>query len=618
MTSGQPEAVLYLRVSTTRQATKAGASEGYSIPAQREACTRKATELGATVVDEYVDAGASARSADRPALQALLERLSSSRDIAYVIVHKVDRLARDRADDVAIGLAIHKAGAVLVSASEQIDDTPAGTLLHGIMATIAEFYSKNLAHEVKKGLSEKVRRGGTPTQAPLGYLNVTERVDGKEIRAVALDPDRAEHIIWAFETYATGDWSITDLTAELGRRGMKSRSTAKYRGTPLTRSAVHRILSNPYYIGKILYNDVLYNGTQQPLVDAETWHQVQVILSARRMAGDRSWKHAHYLKGSLFCIECGSRLGFGYSTGKLGTAYPYYYCLGRNKQRTPCDLPYLRLEKVEAGVARHWRQQKFSHKLITAIRNAVHVELATHRQTDHHVLVQQKQRLKKLERSRQKLIDAYLDDAISKADLKLRQDALALEQREAERLIELAGANHELAEARLETALGLLEHCEQLYVRSPDEVKQQLNQVFFTALFIDQDGNVAAAELSEPFAFLTELGERLITLREEDEDNPKGPEPGDDRRDEDPEKTDEAGLSRDQSQGRRGTGNGKPLAYRPASPKTGTTNPGISRSRGSDVDCLAEGVGFEPTGLAPGRFQGATVRPLRHPSGRRG
>jgi DNA invertase Pin-like site-specific DNA recombinase len=174
--------IIYLRVSTARQASTGGETEGYSIPAQREACPRKAEELGAEVVQEYVDAGASARSIDRPALQQLLDRLNDERDIDYVIVHKVDRLARDRADDVKIGLAIHKAGAILVSASEQIDESPAGTLLHGIMAAIAEFYSKNLSHEAKKGLHEKVKRGGTPGYCPMGYINAIERIDGKEVK----------------------------------------------------------------------------------------------------------------------------------------------------------------------------------------------------------------------------------------------------------------------------------------------------------------------------------------------------------------------------------------------------------------------------------------------------
>lgn len=181
-------AVLYLRVSTSRQATRDGQTEGYSIPAQRSACERLAKSLGAEVVDEYVDAGASARSADRPALQALLARLKSQRDVDYVLVHKVDRLARDRADDVAIALAIHQAGAKLVSASEQIDETPSGQLLHGIMATIAEFYSRNLSSEAKKGMAEKARRGGTVGYAPIGYLNTTTRVDGHEAKTVGFDP----------------------------------------------------------------------------------------------------------------------------------------------------------------------------------------------------------------------------------------------------------------------------------------------------------------------------------------------------------------------------------------------------------------------------------------------
>ena len=85
-------AVLYLRVSTTRQATKNGEAEGYSIPAQRAACMRKAKELGAEVIEEFVDAGASARSADRPGLQNMLQRVRTG-GVQYVIVHKVDRLA---------------------------------------------------------------------------------------------------------------------------------------------------------------------------------------------------------------------------------------------------------------------------------------------------------------------------------------------------------------------------------------------------------------------------------------------------------------------------------------------------------------------------------------------
>ena len=65
-------AVSYLRVSTREQAERGGTEEGFSIPAQREANQRKAAELGARVVREFVDAGESARSADRDGLKDML------------------------------------------------------------------------------------------------------------------------------------------------------------------------------------------------------------------------------------------------------------------------------------------------------------------------------------------------------------------------------------------------------------------------------------------------------------------------------------------------------------------------------------------------------------------
>lgn len=81
---------------------------------------------------------------------------------------------------------------MLVSATENIDETPSGMLLHGIMSTIAEFYSRNLANEVAKGVTQKAATGGTVGRAPIGYLNVHKRDElGRDVPTVDLDPDRA-------------------------------------------------------------------------------------------------------------------------------------------------------------------------------------------------------------------------------------------------------------------------------------------------------------------------------------------------------------------------------------------------------------------------------------------
>src|SRR5881227_947005 len=101
-------AVVYLRVSTSKQADKAEDKDGYSLPAQREACYRKAEQLGAEVVDEYMDRGESAKTADRPQFKAMLARIDADRDIDYVILDKVNRFARNRRDDANILFELRK------------------------------------------------------------------------------------------------------------------------------------------------------------------------------------------------------------------------------------------------------------------------------------------------------------------------------------------------------------------------------------------------------------------------------------------------------------------------------------------------------------------------------
>lgn len=154
-------AVSYLRVSTERQAQVGGEPEGLSIPAKREVCKRRGIEMGALVVAEFVERGWSGRSLERPELKRMLEYVQAS-PVDFVIVHKIDRLARNRADDAVVTNQVAATGAHLVSTSEAINSTPLGRLRHGTMAPIAEFYSHNLATEVMKGTRQKAIQGGTP------------------------------------------------------------------------------------------------------------------------------------------------------------------------------------------------------------------------------------------------------------------------------------------------------------------------------------------------------------------------------------------------------------------------------------------------------------------------
>jgi len=130
-------------VSTKEQAEKADSKEGYSIPAQRDACARYIKDRGWELVDEFVDRGESARTANRPQLKEMLSEIKKRKDVGAVVVHKIDRLARSMEDHVAIKAILKKANASLVSVVEHIEDSAQGRFMEGIHALMAEYYSAN-------------------------------------------------------------------------------------------------------------------------------------------------------------------------------------------------------------------------------------------------------------------------------------------------------------------------------------------------------------------------------------------------------------------------------------------------------------------------------------------
>lgn len=481
-------AILYIRVSTLDQAIRGDQPEGFSIPAQREACKRKARSLKAMVVDEYVDRGESARSADRPELQRLLTDLHDrKKDINYIIVHKVDRLARSLHDDVMIGLAIQNAGAQLVSVTENIDETPSGRLLHGIMATIAEFYSRNLAAEALKGATQKAKRGGTPYRAPLGYINVIRHINEREARTVVVDTERAALITWAFKKYATGDYSIKMLTEALYKRGFRNRRTGTSISKPMSKSGVATMLHNRYYAGYVKYCGIEYRGRHKPLVSAAVFANVQAMSDSRGL-GSKKRVHNHYLLGTVFCGQCGRRMS--YTVAKRH--YNYLFCLGR-QQGQLCNQPYIPVHLVEQAVANQFRNTKLTLADRIALQKEVKAQLRYEVTNGKTEVSRQEKRLTRLLMERQRILQAFYDDEVA-------SDILGNEQRRIDKeLAALKEIVNEATEARnsakrsykaaleLATTLDL----EKAYLGAHPLLRRCLNQALFTKIRVDDTHAVA-------------------------------------------------------------------------------------------------------------------------------
>lgn len=507
-------AVSYLRVSTREQAERGGREEGFSIPAQREANKKKAQSMGAMVVKEFVERGVSGTSTNRPALQEMLRYLEAEQgSIDYLIVHKVDRLARNRADDVALNARFDNYGIRLVSTSENIDQTPGGLLLHGIMSSIAEFYSKNLSNEVKKGMDEKVRSGGSVGRAPIGYLNVREVHEGREVRTVEVDPIRAPLVTWAFEQYATGIYSVRSLTTELIARGLTMLPTAKLPEKAVETRQVHQILTNPYYLGLVVYKGAQHPGNHNALVDPGTFEKVQRILKSK-INGERNRQHPHYLKSTLYCGQCDMRMIVQVAKARTGDEYPYYSCLGRHSKRTTCDLRSISIVTVEDLIQEQYDRLALRPSHADSLRRVLLAELRTFtKDTNRQRETLQTQKLE-IERKQRKLLEAHYNDAIPIDMLRTEQHSLDSALNNVTRQLEALNTDLDDQARLIDQAIDLAQHSADAYRRAPDQIRRLLNQALFERIEVtmtDEDDHRVQAIVAVPFAELLGAGSQSRT-----------------------------------------------------------------------------------------------------------
>jgi site-specific DNA recombinase len=160
-------AALYIRVSTMDQIE-------FSPDAQTSALREYAKKNKMIILDEhiYIDEGISGRRAEkRPAFQAMIKSAKQkNRVFDVILVHKFDRFARSREDSVVYKSLLRKeCGIKVVSITEQLEDDKFSIILESMLEAMAEYYSLNLADEVKKGMTEKAKRGGLQCSPSFGY-----------------------------------------------------------------------------------------------------------------------------------------------------------------------------------------------------------------------------------------------------------------------------------------------------------------------------------------------------------------------------------------------------------------------------------------------------------------
>ncbi len=231
-------------------------------------------------------------------------------------------------------------------------------------------------------------------------------------------------IEWAFKAYASGNWSISQLHDELTSRGLLSLPTPRRPAKPLAVSSVHRLLTNPYYKGDLVYRGTRYKGNHPPLVPAEVWYQVQSVLTAHQCAVEATQVHGHYLKGTIHCGQCGSRLIVSNAKNRHGNVYCYFVCSGRHSKRTDCTRQAMLIEDVEKLVEDYYKRVQITPAQQDALAGMLHHEFNRLMAAETDELARLTANRDRLEGEQDRLMQAHYADAIPLSVLKREQDRI--------------------------------------------------------------------------------------------------------------------------------------------------------------------------------------------------
>ncbi|NND82225.1 MAG: recombinase family protein [Gammaproteobacteria bacterium] len=304
--------------------------QGVSLDEQKESIERYANKHRLRIIQWFEEKETAAKSG-RP-LFIKMTRLLQSQKASGVIIHKIDRSARNLKDWAHLGDLID-AGMDVHFAHEAIDfNTRGGRLSADIQAVIAADFIRNLREETRKGMYGRLKQGIYPMRAPIGYLDT----GGGNVKS--LDPVSAPKIKNLFQLYSSGLHGINELVDMAENWGLTNK-----RGNKITRNGISTILHNPFYFGliKLRTTGEEFEGAHDPIISKELFDRAQVIALGKY--NKRNVRHDFLYRKCIRCGLCKKSL-----IGEKQKGHTYYRC-----QTKGCATKTIREEVVNDVVSEY-------------------------------------------------------------------------------------------------------------------------------------------------------------------------------------------------------------------------------------------------------------------------
>jgi len=389
-----------------------------SITAQKRYIGMFANRNNMEVIEWYCDKAKSAKTANRPEFQRLINDAQNNPEFQAVLVHKTDRFSRNLNDSLTYKKLLEDNELKVIFVSQQFKNDPVGNLMYNVMGSVDQFYNDNLSIEVMKGLKENAYQckwtGGRP---PLGY-------DVDENLKLVINEKEAEAVRLIFQMSADG-YGYGETIDKLNILGYKTK-----RGQPFGKNSLYEILKNERYKGTYIFNRcssanslnkrnnhknkpeseiIRQEGGCPAIVSQSLWHRANAVKKATRSSYTNA-RNTYLLTGLIHCGECGAKFHGNIRYNRNNTNL-VYRCCGRVNKRN-CEAKEIRCEYLDSFVIDKFVEFFFNDENISVITQQLNEKYNNACMADEEYNAV-KLNLKVLEKSRNNLVDAIAQTGVN-------------------------------------------------------------------------------------------------------------------------------------------------------------------------------------------------------------
>lgn len=364
---------LYLRVSTSRSV-----ESNLSIPEQQSRLSQFCEEQGWRITSVYIEAGKSAKTADRPQFKTMLhEAISEARPFQKILIWSTSRFSRSSTDYAIAERLLTQYGIEVLTIAQTFSKDATGWVAKGVATLFDQYHSDRSAEDSINARRRMVDDGYWPGgMTPDGYCLIPAPNNARR-KVIVVDEDRRAIIERIHSLCLHGDGigsplGIKAIARWLNNRGYRTRTGARW-GI----QAIHRILTSTAYYGNYYWSlEPATNERRKPqppvllpipsIISRPMYEQVQLLLAKRdpKMGAAKQVSSPLILSGLAKC-KCGAAMTLGTGTGKQGNVYRYYVCSATNRGAQVCSSPRLPEAKLDQIVLDAVRSRVLDHRHLT-------------------------------------------------------------------------------------------------------------------------------------------------------------------------------------------------------------------------------------------------------------